>query len=153
VAVFSIPHRGRIASCFSLAAVSGLAFSLEWPATPWICLLTGGAAIWICFERQRVEVDGKRVTFTRTFLGKAVGTPQMIDTSNGVRAILSVLLRRRGLPSPMRRIAFLKDGRAIAWTKDLPPDIEAPLLLSLKAEAALEVSVIESGGSFRPRVL
>lgn len=53
----------------------------------------------------------------------------------------------------IRRVVFLGDGQVIARTKDLPLDIEVHLLSSLREEANIEVSTIESGGSFRPKVL
>lgn len=153
MAAFSIPHRGRIASCLSLAVAILVVFLLGWKHAPWIGAVAAATAVWICIEGQRVEIDGSQVTITRTLLGRTFGKPLAIDTSKGASAVLSVLLPRRGLPVAIRRVAFLMDGQVIARTKDLPSDIEAHLLSSLKEEANIEVPTIESGGSFRPKGL
>lgn len=151
--VFFIPHRARIASCLSLAAATVMVFFLGWKHAPWIAAVAAATAVWICIEGQKVEIDGSRVTLTRTLLGRTFGKPQAIDMSKGTRAVLSVLLPRRGAPMAIRRVVFLGDGQVIARTKDLPLDIEVHLLSSLREEANIEVSTIESGGSFRPKVL
>lgn len=150
--VYSIPHRRRMASCLSLAIASGGVFLTGWEHAWFVSAVAAVTATWICFESQRVEVDRRSVTLTRTMFGRTFGGARTIETSSGVRAVLSVLLPRKGLPFAIRRLVFLVDGRVIARTKDLPPDIEAHLLLSLWEETNIEVSTIESGGAFRPNV-
>ena len=151
--VLFIPHRSRMASCISLAVATAVVLFLGWKHAPWIAVVAVLTAVWICGEGQRVEIDGTRVTLTRTLFGRPFGGIRAIDVSEGVSAILSVLLPRRGLATAIRRVAFLVDGRVIARTKDLPPDIEERLLSSLREEANVEILTIESGGSFRPKVL
>lgn len=150
---FSIPHRRRLTSCVSLAVASALCFALGWAYAYWVLVISGVCGFWLCFERQLVEIEGRWLTFTRTLFDKPVGRRTRIDTSTGTRLILSVLFPRRGLPRPLRRIAVLKEGKAVAWTKDLPPDIEEPLLLALETQTGLTISIVESKGEFRPRGL
>jgi hypothetical protein len=149
---FSIPHRARLAQCVTAALIAGYGVWADWPyavATDMVFLVF---CVFVWFERQDIEIQGRVVTLSHHILVFRLGRARAVDTAAaGTRIVRSVLLPRRGLPKELRRIFFLRGTVVVARTKDLPLDVEHSLVAAINLQAVHHVETVYSSGAFRPK--
>lgn len=148
--VFLIPQLGRVATCVSLALAATATVVLGVPYSALACGIALVVSVWSVAVYQKVTVSKTVVTLSLTAFHRRISRETIVPITSDVTAVLSVLLRRRGMSRPLRRIAFLVDGKALCWTRALHGQIEQELVLALTDIAGLHVQTVGSGRIFPP---